>query len=302
MIDFARISGDVLVVGDVMTDIIAQPEGPLVLGSDRRAKITATAGGSGANQAVWLAAMGVPTALFACVGVQDKQQLDAEFVKSGVRSMLAPSEAHQSGRLISIVAPDGERSFLTDAGANRHLSLQNLPENWWNNIGLLQISGYALFAEKPRQAVLHMLEIARTKKIPISVDPGSTGFLEEVGPEMFLSWIGAADFIFANLEEAALLSGVPQVQGQVSMLAKQFATVVVKLGRDGAVAGSAEGITQTATAQRVSVVDTTGAGDAFFSGFIATNIAGENLTACLEAGNKSGAKAVQEIGGRPTSR
>lgn len=300
MIDFARISGEVLVVGDVMTDIIALPEGPLVVGSDRRAKITTTAGGSGANQAVWLASMGVPVALFACVGAQDKPQLDAEFDKSGVRSMLAPSEMHQSGRLISIVSPDGERSFLTDAGASRHLTLKSLPENWWDGIGLLQISGYALFAEKPREAVQHMIEVARSKNIPVSVDPGSTGFLKEVGPKTFLNWIGAADFIFANTEEAALLSGAESLQDQVSALAKQFATVVVKLGGDGAIAGSALEITEVVSASAVPVVDTTGAGDAFLSGFIAANIAGESLLACLQAGNSAGARAVQQIGGRPT--
>ena len=51
--------GRVLVVGDVMTDIICKPEGPLVVGSDRRALIRMRPGGSGANQAVWMAAFGL---------------------------------------------------------------------------------------------------------------------------------------------------------------------------------------------------------------------------------------------------
>jgi sugar/nucleoside kinase (ribokinase family) len=45
----------VLPIGDVMTDVIVRPEGPLARGSDRRASITFQSGGSAANQAAWLA-------------------------------------------------------------------------------------------------------------------------------------------------------------------------------------------------------------------------------------------------------
>ena len=54
--------GRVLVVGDVMTDIVVLPEGPIVRGSDRRAAIRSRPGGSGANQAVWLAHFGANVA------------------------------------------------------------------------------------------------------------------------------------------------------------------------------------------------------------------------------------------------
>ncbi len=41
----------ILVIGDVMTDVIVRPEGPVVRGSDRRASIIVQPGGSAANQA-----------------------------------------------------------------------------------------------------------------------------------------------------------------------------------------------------------------------------------------------------------
>ena len=62
------VGGKVLVVGDVMTDIIVKPEGPLNRGSDRRAAIRSRPGGSGANQAVWLGAMGADVRFVARVG------------------------------------------------------------------------------------------------------------------------------------------------------------------------------------------------------------------------------------------
>ena len=43
----------ILLVGDVMTDVIVRPEGPLIKGSDRRAAIRFVSGGPAANQAAW---------------------------------------------------------------------------------------------------------------------------------------------------------------------------------------------------------------------------------------------------------
>ena len=61
----------VLVVGDVMTDVICAPDGPIEIGSDRRATIRSRPGGSGANQAVWLAAFGVAARLASRIGSAD---------------------------------------------------------------------------------------------------------------------------------------------------------------------------------------------------------------------------------------
>jgi hypothetical protein len=52
----------ILVIGDLMTDVIVRPEGPLARGSDRRASIAFEPGGSAANQAAWLTSFGVGSA------------------------------------------------------------------------------------------------------------------------------------------------------------------------------------------------------------------------------------------------
>ena len=67
MVGFSRI----LLVGDVMTDIVVRPEGPLARGSDRRATIRIGPGGSAANQAAGLAAFGVAVDFVARVGAAD---------------------------------------------------------------------------------------------------------------------------------------------------------------------------------------------------------------------------------------
>ena len=61
----------ILVIGDVMTDVIVRPEGPLARGSDRRASIAFKPGGSAANQAAWLASFGVEVDFVGRVGAAD---------------------------------------------------------------------------------------------------------------------------------------------------------------------------------------------------------------------------------------
>lgn len=292
-------SKKVLVVGDVMTDVIVKPEGPIVFGSDRRAAIESRAGGSGANQAVWLGAAGAEVVFVARVGLVDKASQEAHFRLRHVTPVLAGDAELGSGVLVTIVDPSGERSFLTDRGANLNLCPEDLPDSLLDGTGLVLISGYSFFAPGPRAAVQSLLARARGRKIPIAIDPASIGFLDEVGPRTFLAWVGAADWLFANESEAEMLAGTPDFEEQMRVLGGQFGQVVIKRGRFGAVLGGRDGVAISRPAPIVKVVDSTGAGDAFASGFIAALLEGAALERCLERGIENGARAVQFIGGQP---
>jgi sugar/nucleoside kinase (ribokinase family) len=292
-------SARVLVIGDVMTDIIVRPEGPIVPGSDRRAEIRNRPGGSGANQAVWLGAAGANVLFAARVGADERAMYENYFRGLGVVPALAGDKDLPSGVLVTILDPGGERSFLTDRGANLNLSSDDLPESLLEGVGLVLISGYSFFASGPRLAVQDLLKAARRRGVPIAIDPASTGFLDEVGPSVFRDWVGPADWLFANESEAELLTGEADFDAQMRMLGEQFTHVVIKRGRFGAAIGGRDGVIQSHPAPIVAVVDTTGAGDAFAAGFVAALLRGEGHAACLEAGIASGARAVQSVGGQP---
>ncbi|SFV37181.1 Sugar or nucleoside kinase, ribokinase family [Devosia crocina] len=289
----------VLVVGDVMTDIIVRPEGPLVLGSDRRARIESKPGGSGANQAVWLGASGVAVKFAARVGAAQKREHEARFLRQGVTPVLVGDPMLASGTLVTLVDPNGERSFLTDRGANLNLSAEDLGDHLLDGVGLVVISGYSFFAPGPRAAVQSLIERARARDVALAIDPASTGFLAEVGPRNFLDWVGTADWLFANESEAQLLTGEADSERQMRQLGEQFGQVVIKRGALGASCGGAAGIAISRPAPQVRVVDSTGAGDAFAAGFIAGLMGKADLETCLERGVANGARAVQHVGGQP---
>ena len=289
----------VLVVGDVMTDVIVVPEGPIVKGSDRRATVRSRPGGSGANQAVWLGAMGADVVFAARVGAADKPMYENYFRGLGVVPVLAGDRELPSGVLVTIVDPDGERSFLTDRGANLNLSPDDLSDSLLDDIGMVVVSGYSFFAPGPRAAVQALFAAARARGIAIGVDPASVGFLVEVGAGQFLDWTAGATTIFANESEAEALTGVAGYVAQMQALGERFDTVLIKRGRLGAAIGGRDGIRVELPAPVVSVVDSTGAGDAFAAGFIAARLAGDDEGVALGKGIAAGARAVQVIGGQP---
>ncbi len=291
--------GRLVVIGDVMTDIIVLPEGPLVRGSDRRARIVSKPGGSGANQAVWLGAMGADVEFAARVGSADRDRWMAYFRGFGVIPRLAGDETEPSGTLVTIVDPDGERSFLTDRGANLKLAPPDLPSLEAGNVFGVVISGYSFFAEGPRATVSAFAASALAANVDVSLDAASVGFLEEVGPATFRNWTQGFSTLFANAEEAECLSGSADLDTQMRELGSTYHRVIIKRGAGGAAIGGRDGVRLTQPAERVTPIDTTGAGDAFAAGFLAARQLGESEADALSAGIAAGARAVAMVGGQP---
>jgi sugar/nucleoside kinase (ribokinase family) len=288
----------VLVVGDVMTDIIVRPAGAIAVGADTRAEIRMRPGGSGANQACWLAAEGIATRFAARVGATDRDKQAALLAAAHVEPHLAADEAAPTGTLITLLS-DGDRSFLTDRGANRSLCPVDLPVTLLDGVALLHVSAYALFDAGPRAAVLALLAEAGRRGIAASVDPASYSFLAEAGPENFLEWTRGARFLFPNEDEAAVLTGVADPAVQLDRLTRRYPVVVLKRGAAGAMAGDGEGGRWSAPACPADVIDTSGAGDAFLGGFLGAMLRGEGIEAALTRGVTLGAAAVARVGARP---
>ena len=208
----------VLVIGDVMTDIIVRPEGPLAPGSDRRAAIVFEPGGSAANQAAWLAHFGVAVDFVARVGAADLAAEAARLEAAGVTPRLVGDPMRHSGRLVALIDPSGERSFLTDRGANEALGPADIPDALVASASHIHISGYSLFAPSPRAAALDVMR--RAGAIPVSVDPASAEFLREIGAAAFLDLCRGVSMIFPNEEEAAVLTGADDPETQCARLSR----------------------------------------------------------------------------------
>ncbi len=292
--------GSVLIVGDVIDDVIVRPLEPVRRGTDTSARISASPGGSGANQAVWLAAHGATVRFVGRVGSQDVERHRELFVAAGVEPHLVGDRQLPTGRIVILVDPgDGERTMYTDRGANLALQRQDLPDALLDEVGWLHLSGYSLFEPSVREAVLDLVERARRRAIPLSVDPASTAFLTAVGVPTFLSWLAGVTTLFPNLDEGRLLTGAQDPYQVVHELLTHVEEVVLKLGADGALYAVRGGRPVHLPAVAVDVVDTTGAGDAFCGAFLAARMAGRDAGDALAAAIAAGARAAGVAGARP---
>ncbi len=291
----------IVVVGDLMTDVVALASGPMTRGSDTRARVRFGGGGSAANTASWLATTGVPVTFVGRAGDDLLGRAAvAELQALGVHLRVALDPDRPTGACVVVVTPDGERSMFPDAGANAGLSPQDLPADLFVAGHHLHLSGYSLLTEGSRTAALAALARARNAEMTVSVDPASVGPLRAVGVDQVLGWLDGVDLLLANEDEACLLAGLPDPLAAGRALTERFPEVVVKLGADGAAwCGRDAGAPVVVPAVPVDVVDTTGAGDAFAAGFLPADLAGATPAEALAAGCAVAARVVVQPGARP---
>lgn len=291
----------VVVVGDVLTDVVAVLAGPLAAGSDTTAEISLGGGGQAANTAAWVAAQGVPVTLVGAVG-DDEAGRDrvAELDRAGVDCAVQRVAEVPTGTVI-VLAGDDERTMVTQRGANLRLSAEHVERALaaLPDAGHLHLSAYTLLDAGSRGAGLRALAAARERGLTTSVDAASAAPLRRVGAAAFLAWVREVDLLLVNADEATVLAGGLDPAAQGRALSATARRVVVKRGAAGAVWVDRGSVVSVAAARRVAVVDVTGAGDAFAAGLLTAWLGGATPAAAMGRATDLGALAVSTVGARP---
>jgi sugar/nucleoside kinase (ribokinase family) len=280
-------AGPVVVIGDLLVDVIARPEGPLRVGSDTAASVRLGGGGSAANTACWIAATGGRATLLAAVGDDALGVVARDDLAAAGVDLVGPVLAGvPTGTCVVIVDPSGERTMLPDRGANEHLPASAVAPAL-AGAAWAHVSGYALLHPGSRAAGVAALAAG----VPTSVDAASSGPLRDLGAAAFRDLIAGADLLFANADEVDALGGLGAALATAG-------AVVLKRGPDGAT--WTDGTTTIdVPAVPADVVDTTGAGDALAAGFLTALVAGADPRTALDAGTRLAAHVISQLGARP---
>ncbi|MFF9084834.1 carbohydrate kinase family protein [Streptomyces sp. NPDC014991] len=291
-----------LVVGDVVTDVVARHRGPLAAGTDTAAVIRTLPGGAGANVACWAAHAGcADVRLLGRVGADAAAWHERELVAAGVRPRLVVDPEAATGTVICLVdtGAAAERTFLTDSGASLRLDPADWSDALLDGVARLHLSGYLLFTEPSRQLVRRAVAAARARGVPVSLDPASAGFLAGLGADRFLAFAEGLDVLLPSRDEACLLTGAPDPVDAAARLSRFVPLVVAKAGPDGALVARSGAVPVRVPAVPAAPRDTTGAGDAFTGAFLAALLAGAPPEEAAAWGCRAGAEAVERVGGRP---
>ena len=288
----------VLCIGDVMLDVIAVIATKINYGSDTASKISTHGGGAAGNVASWAQVSGAQTHIVARVGNDSAgMAIMSEFDAFGVAHGDCVVPGAQTGVVVVIVDPSGERTMFPDTGANTGLSIKDLPD--LEGVEVVYLSGYALLDENSRPGVLEMVAEIRKADIPIFFDPATVGGMSQVNTDEIRSWLPLMSALFMNEEEATFLTGHTQLEPALDSLLLSAPIAIIKCGSEGAIGKSRGNDSIKISAAPTHVVDTTGAGDSFAGGFIASWLKTQDLLTCMEAGASAAAQCVSIVGARP---
>ncbi|MBI5494252.1 MAG: carbohydrate kinase [Deltaproteobacteria bacterium] len=297
--------GRVVCAGEALVDLAATPAGTPLAAATRLRMLQ---GGSPANVAVGLCALGVPAALLGTVGADALGSFLVDALRRrGVDTTRTHAVAARTGLVFLSIDRRGERAFLPAREGTadnllhpRHLGPRPVAGACW-----VHHSSGPLRPAAGTDALRRLRAAARAGGLPISVD---VNLRPGVWPSVRANVtavrraLDGVDVVKANLDEARALTGARTVDGALRGLRGLCTRLaVVTLGGRGAVA-LGEGGPVTAAARRVRVVDTTGAGDAFMAALIAGLLGGAaawegaGLRRVLARANRAGAAACRVLG------
>lgn len=288
----------VLSIGDAMIDIVVQAHEEVNEDSDTQSSISLHGGGSAANVASWLTQVNIDSHFFGATGDDlPGAQFRDDLRSLGVVPHLAVLPDHKTGMVVVMVNGNGERTMYPDPGASSLTYSLELPS--LDHCGAIFLSGYTLYKAKEAGDALSLLARLKNSRVPIFFDPASVGAMKHLGRETIRNFAAQADFLILNHDEANFISGKGDLRSALIDLGTITCNVVIKNGGNGAYAIDSQGMIFESQARHVSVVDTTGAGDAFAAGFIAAWLDNQSIQSALDAGNALAAECVAIIGARP---
>lgn len=248
-----------------------------------------TLGGGAFITGAHLARLNRHTALVSCFGTDPLSQgMETIINKTALDLQFLERHADAGPQVTVVMSGSEDRAFLSCRAGHAFPNTLDAALAW-SKAGLLHIAEYATLHEDPG-----VLGRAKAAGLKISLDPSWDDTL--ILDKTMLSYGKDIDLFLPNETEALTISGKTDVSEALEFLTQYFPRIVIKCGAEGALA-SWDGEIYKVAAPKVEVVDTTGAGDAFNSGFIHTWMNGGTIEQCLENAIAVGSEVVQVVGG-----
>ena len=198
-----------------------------------------------------------------------------------------------TGRVLSVITRDAQRSMFTFLGAASEIQPEEISKDCFYNAAVVHIEGYILFNE---ELILKALNAAKGAGACISLDLASFTVVEEA--KSFLEKIVKAfvDILIANEDEALAFTGYSDEDKALDCLAKNVHIAILKLGERGSYLSQFGKRVKIDPLGTGAAIDTTGAGDLWASGFLFGLVNGYDLKACGRIGSACGYEVCQVIG------
>ena len=313
---------DVLTVGNAIVDIIARCDDQFLIDNQitkaamnlidaDRAELLYShmgpaieaSGGSAGNTAAGIANFGGKAAYFGKVARDQLGEIFSHDIRAlGVHYQTKPLDNFPpTARSMIFVTEDGERSMNTYLGACVELGPEDVEADVVADAKVTYFEGYLWDPPRAKEAIRECARIAHENGREVSMtlsDSFCVGRYREEFLELMRS--GTVDIVFANRQEALSLYETEDFEEALSSIARDCKIAAVTMSEEGAVILRGSERYKVDAIELEELVDTTGAGDLFASGFLYGYTQGRELKDCGKLGCLAAGIVIQQIGPRPS--
>ena len=271
---------------------------------ERMGATTEASGGSAANTAAGVAALGGRAAFLGRVADDGLGRAFTHDIRSvGVAFEPTPTAAVPgevvSGHCLVLVTEDAERTMATHLGVASEFGAVDLHDGHLASTQVVYLEGYLWEQPTAKSAMREAIAVAHRNDASVALTVSDPFCVEHHRAEFLELLDGELELLFANEEEARMLFGVSTFEAALDAVADTGVLAVLTRGARGSVVVTPTGPVEVPPAPVERVVDTTGAGDLFAAGFLygITNGLGPEESARL--GGVCAAEVISHVGARP---
>lgn len=255
-------------------------------------QVTFSTGGGASNAAVTFARHGFRSSFLGRIGrdVAGRAVMEALHRDGVATKEVSLDDKQSTGYSVLLLAPSGERTILTYRGASEIYNLRA------RQLAAHKADWYYISSLAGDFASLTMiLRYAHRHHIKVAINPGKDELRRS---KDFKALLPLITLLSVNKQEAQMLfSGDTSLQ-LIRQAATQVPLTIITDGPQGSVASDGQQVYHAGMYQNVPVIDRTGAGDAFSSGFTASLIDGQSMERALLFASANSTSVVEQIGAK----
>lgn len=254
---------------------------------------TLSLGGSASNTIRAIAKLGGEVGFIGKVGDDDTGLFFEKALENqDIKPFIFKGEA-SSGRCISLVSEDGERTMATYLGAALEMKYTEINASIFDDFDCLYIEGYLV---QDHSLIKNVAKMAKEQGLKVAIDLASFNVVEENLEFLQDLVTNYVDILFANEQEAASFTGQTDPLVALDLIAQHCELCVVKVGAKGAYIKTEGELTQVGIMSEAMRVDTTGAGDFYAAGFLWGLSEALSLRQCGTVGAITAGKVIEVVG------